>query len=147
VRTQPALWRLSYASEFPLVKPANDPPLVPHDQDQQLIVETQAVISDRPQLVLITTGYGMRRWVEVADAAGLGHELLAVLESARILARESKALGAVRAAGLEGATASDRDTTTSLINKIIDEGLVGRRVALQQHTAIPTMPCSRRSVK
>jgi hypothetical protein len=86
VRTQPALWRLSYASEFPLAKPANDPPLLPHDQDQQLIVETQAVISDRPQLVLINTGYGMRRWVEVADAAGLGHELLAVLESARTLA-------------------------------------------------------------
>lgn len=82
----------------------------------------------------------------MADAAGLGHELLAVLESARILARGPKALGAVRAAGLEGATASDRDTA-SLIDKIIDEGLVGRRVALQQHTAIPTMPCSRGSVK
>ena len=107
--------------------------IAPHNQDQQLIVETQAVISDRPQLVLITTGYGMRRWFEVADAAGLGHELLAVLESARILARGPKALGAVRAAGLEAATASDRDTTASLIDKIIDEGLVGRRVALQQH--------------
>ncbi|MDF2748416.1 MAG: putative transcriptional regulator [Propionibacteriaceae bacterium] len=106
MRTQPALWRSSYASEFPLAKPANDPPLVPHDQDQQLSVETQAVISDRPQLVLITTGCGMRRWVEVADAAGLGHELLAVPEPARILARGPKALGAVRTAGLEGATAA-----------------------------------------
>jgi uroporphyrinogen-III synthase len=48
----------------------------------------------------------MRRWVEVADAAGLGHELLAVPEPARILARGPKALGAVRAAGLEGATAA-----------------------------------------
>src|SRR5918994_7648497 len=75
----------------------------------------------------------MRWWVEVADAASLCHELLAVLESARILDRGPKALGAVRAAGLEGATGGDRDTTASLIDKIIDEGLVGRRVALQQH--------------
>jgi uroporphyrinogen-III synthase len=107
--------------------------IAPHDQDLQLIAETRELIKDCPELVLITTGYGMRRWFEVADAAGLGHELSAVLDSTRILARGPKALGAVRAAGLEAATASDQDTTASLIDKIIAEGLVGRRVALQQH--------------
>ncbi len=107
--------------------------IAPHDQDRQLIAETQELIRDRPQLVLITTGYGMRRWFEVADAAGLGHELSAVLDSARILARGPKALGAVRAAGLEAATPSDRDTTASMVDKVIEEGLFGRRVALQQH--------------
>ena len=43
----------------------------------------------------------MRRWLEVADAAGLGAELTEVLERARILVRGPKARGAVRAAGLE----------------------------------------------
>ena len=104
-----------------------------HDQDQQLIVETQAVISDRPQLVLITTGYGMRRWFEVADAAGLGHELLAVLESARISCPWAQGTRRRTRRGAQAATTSDRDTTASLIDKIIDEGLVGREVALQQH--------------
>jgi uroporphyrinogen-III synthase len=107
--------------------------IAPHDQDSQLINETYQLIKNRPELVLITTGYGMRRWFEVADAAGLGHELSAVLDSATILARGPKALGAVRAAGLEAATASDRNTTASMVDKIIEEGLVGRRVALQQH--------------
>ena len=107
--------------------------IAPHEQDQQLIAETQELIRDRPELVLVTTGYGMRRWFEVADAAGLGHELSAVLDSARILARGPKALGAVRAAGLEAATPSDQDTTASLVDKIAEEGLFGRRVALQQH--------------
>ena len=107
--------------------------IAPHDQDRQLIAETQELIRDRPELVLITTGYGMRRWFEVADAAGLGHELSAVLDSARILARGPKALGAVRAAGLEAATPSDRDTTESMVDKLVEEGLFGRRVALQQH--------------
>jgi uroporphyrinogen-III synthase len=107
--------------------------IAPHDQDRQLIGETQQVIKSRPELVLITTGYGMRRWFEVADAAGLGPELSAVLDGARILARGPKALGAVRAAGLEAMTPGDRDTTAAMIDKIIAEGLTGQRVALQQH--------------
>jgi uroporphyrinogen-III synthase len=107
--------------------------IAPHDQDRQLIGETQEVIRSRPELVLITTGYGMRRWFEVADAAGLGPELSAVLDGARILARGPKALGAVRAAGLEATTPGDQDTTAAMVDKIIDEGLTGQRVALQQH--------------
>jgi uroporphyrinogen-III synthase len=107
--------------------------ITPHDQDRQLIVETHEVIRSRPELVLITTGYGMRRWFEVADAAGLGPELSAVLDQARIMARGPKALGAVRAAGLEAMTPGTRDTTAAMVDKIIDEGLTGQRVALQQH--------------
>ena len=107
--------------------------IAPHDQDRQLIGETQEVIKSRPELALVTTGYGMRRWFEVADAAGLGPELSAVLDGARILARGPKALGAVRAAGLEATTPGDRDTTAAMIDKIVDEGLTWRRVALQQH--------------
>ena len=107
--------------------------IAPHDQDQRLIAETQEVIKSRPELVLITTGYGMRRWFEAADAAGLGHQLSAALDGARLLARGPKALGAVRAAGLEAAIVSDHETTASMIDKIIDDGLTGRRVAMQQH--------------
>lgn len=111
--------------------------IAPHDQDAELIIETQALIADRPDLVLVTTGYGMRRWFEVADAAGLGHELSAVLDQARILARGLKALGAVRAAGFEAdqlePAADDAATTESLIDRIIDKQLLGHRVAVQQH--------------
>lgn len=111
--------------------------IVPHDQDAELIVQTQALIADRPDLVLVTTGYGMRRWFEVADAAGLGHELSAVLDQARILARGPKALGAVRAAGFEAdqldPAADDAATTESLVDRIIDRQLLGHRVAVQQH--------------
>lgn len=111
--------------------------IAPHDQDAELIIETQALIADRPDLVLVTTGYGMRRWFEVADAAGLGHELSAVLDQARILARGPKALGAVRAAGFEAdqlePAADDAATTESLIDRIIDKQLLGHRVAVQQH--------------
>jgi uroporphyrinogen-III synthase len=107
--------------------------IAPNEQDGSLVSDTRAVISARPDVVLVTTGYGMRRWFEVADAAGLGAELTDVLEHARIFARGPKAHGAVRAAGLLDAQSSVLDTTASLVDAMIAAGLTGRQVAIQLH--------------
>lgn len=105
--------------------------IAPNDQDSSLVLQTRAVIASRPEVVLVTTGYGMRRWFEVADAAGLGAKLTAVLDAAAILARGPKAVGAARAAGLEDARSTD--TTASLVDVLVEAGLTGRRVAIQLH--------------
>jgi uroporphyrinogen-III synthase len=107
--------------------------IAPNDHDSTLVAETRNLIRVRPEVVLVTTGYGMRRWLEVADAAGLGAELTAVLEQSRIFARGPKAVGAVRAAGLVDAELSETDTTASLVDSMVEAGLTGRRVALQLH--------------
>jgi uroporphyrinogen-III synthase len=107
--------------------------IMPNDHDDSLIIETRRLIDARPEVVLVTTGYGMRRWFEVADAAGLGAELTAALEAARIFARGPKAHGAVRAAGLLDAQTSDLHTTASLVDAVVEAGLSGRRVAVQLH--------------
>jgi uroporphyrinogen-III synthase len=105
----------------------------PNDHDDSLVTETRRLIAARPDVVLVTTGYGMRRWFEVADAAGLGADLTAVLQAARIFARGPKAHGAVRAAGLLNAETSDLDTMASLVDAAIAAGLSDRRVAVQLH--------------
>ena len=107
--------------------------IAPHDQDTILVAETLALIEARPEVALVTTGYGMRRWLEVADAVGVGAQLTEVLEEARIFARGPKAVGAIRAAGLEEEAASESDTTASLVDAVADAGLTGRRVAIQLH--------------
>lgn len=107
--------------------------IAPNEQDATLVAETRALIRARPDVVLVTTGYGMRRWFEVADAAGLGAELTAVLEQARIFARGPKAVGAVRATGLVDAQPSESDTTAALVDAVPASGLAGRRVAIQLH--------------
>ena len=107
--------------------------IAPNGQDDSLIIETRRLIAARPDVVLVTTGYGMRRWLEVADAAGLGAELTAALEAARIFARGPKAHGAVRAAGLLDVQTSDLDTTASLVDAVIAAERPGRRVAIQLH--------------
>ena len=107
--------------------------IAPNDQDATLVAETRELLRVRPEVVLVTTGYGVRRWFEVADAAGLGAELTAVLEQSRIFARGPKAVGAVRAAGLVDADLSETDTTASLVDAMLEAGLTGRRVAIQLH--------------
>ncbi len=107
--------------------------IAPAEDDGALAADTSAVIAARPDVLLATTSYGIRRWFEAADAAGLGADLVAVLESSRILVRGPKARGAVRAAGLDDAGMSDRETTESLVDRVLAEGAAERTIAVQLH--------------
>jgi uroporphyrinogen-III synthase len=101
--------------------------------DSFLIEETRRIIEARPQILLATTSYGMRRWLEAADAAGLGDDLTDTLAAARILVRGPKARGAVRAAGLDDQGMSERETTMSLVDMVVRDDLRGLTVAVQLH--------------
>jgi uroporphyrinogen-III synthase len=102
-------------------------------QDDPIIDDTRELIAARPDVLLATTGYGVRRWFEVADAAGLGDALTESLGSARILVRGPKARGGIRAAGLVDAGMSDVETTASLVSKALAETEPGRTIAIQLH--------------
>jgi uroporphyrinogen-III synthase len=101
--------------------------------DSVLIAETKRVIEARPDILLATTSYGMRRWLESADAAGLGDELTEVLSTARILVRGPKARGSIRAAGLDDQGMSERETTTSLVDMVLRDDMHEATVAVQLH--------------
>ncbi|MFF1573158.1 uroporphyrinogen-III synthase [Leifsonia sp. NPDC058292] len=101
--------------------------------DSVLIEETKRIIDGRPDVLLATTSYGMRRWLEAADAAGLGDELTDTLAAARILVRGPKARGSIRAAGLDDHGMSERETTLSLIDMVLRDDVRGRTVAVQLH--------------
>jgi uroporphyrinogen-III synthase len=104
-----------------------------HPDDDMLVDETRALIKARPDVVLVTTGYGMRRWFEVADAADLATALTAVLDGAQVMARGAKALGAVRAAGLEHVRATQHDSTQQMVDDLVAQGRHYRCVAVQLH--------------
>nr|WP_218063259.1 uroporphyrinogen-III synthase [Arthrobacter sp. SDTb3-6] len=107
--------------------------IAPVESDEALMAEIAAVIAAAPDIVLVTTAYGLRRWCEAADAAGRGEELLAVLGRADIYVRGPKARGAVRAAGLDDAGISPDETTASLTGLAIGAGVRGKVVAVQVH--------------
>lgn len=107
--------------------------IAPIEQDDVLVADTRAVIEGRPDVVVVTTAYGFRRWIEGADAAGLGEQLAAVLDAARIIVRGPKARGAVRAAGHDDEGIAEDERTASTVTLALETGVEGRRVAVQLH--------------
>ncbi len=109
--------------------------IVPHEHDEELVVATKELIAAPPDVVVVTTGIGLRGWIEAADAAGLADELLDVLGRARIVARGPKARGAIQAAGLVADWVAESETSAEILELLLDEGVAGLRVAVQHHGA------------
>ncbi|MFB9309475.1 uroporphyrinogen-III synthase [Agromyces hippuratus] len=101
--------------------------------DDPVIADTRAIVEARPDVLLATTAYGVRRWFEVADAAGLGEDLLDALSDTAILVRGPKARGGIRAAGLNDVGMSAQETTESLIDEVLANYPAGLTVAVQLH--------------
>lgn len=109
--------------------------MIPGHDDDSLMSATNALTADRPDVVVITTGIGLRGWIEAADAHGRADALLAALRAARIVARGPKALGAIQAAGLSADWVAESETSAEIIELLLAEGVAGLRVAVQHHGA------------
>ncbi|WP_068322315.1 uroporphyrinogen-III synthase [Janibacter terrae] len=107
--------------------------IVPHADDERLLDDTRALLADPPEIVVITTGQGLRGWIEAAEVAGLDADLLRVLDGARILARGPKAKGALIAQGLAPAWVAESETAAEIIEHLAGEDLTGTHVAVQHH--------------
>lgn len=107
--------------------------IIPLAEDTELLRATREQVTDPPDDVIVTTAIGFRGWIEAADAAGLAPDLLAVLGRARLLARGPKARGAIRAAGLVEEWAATSETTAEVVERLLQEGVAGRRITVQLH--------------
>ena len=103
------------------------------DHDDGVLADTRAIIAARPDVMLATTSYGVRRWFEVADAGGEGDALLAALAETAVLVRGPKARGGIRAAGLLDRGMSERETTESLVTMTLAAHPSPSIVAVQLH--------------
>jgi uroporphyrinogen-III synthase len=101
--------------------------------DGPILDDTRKIIEARPDVLLATTSYGIRRWFEVADSGGVGDALLDALHNTAILVRGPKARGGIRAAGLNDTGMSDNETTDSLVTKTLNEFSTAKTVAIQLH--------------
>lgn len=107
--------------------------IIPTGDDDQLRAATESCITDPPDVVVATTGIGFRGWMEAADGWGLGEPLRAQFGRTQLLVRGPKAKGAVRAAGLAEAWSPDSESTDEVLVRLLREGVVGRKVAVQLH--------------
>lgn len=104
--------------------------LAPLADEAPLLEQTRRVIEARPEVLLVSTADGFRRWFDSAEAAGLAAELSEAVATAAVYVRGAKAHGAVRALGFRVAGISADGTVASLVPQL--EGrLRGATVAVQ----------------
>ena len=107
--------------------------IVPIADDAELKAATRACLDHPPDIVLVSTGIGMRGWLEAADGWGLAEPLRAVLARAYLVARGPKARAAVRSAGLHDQWAPEGESYEEVIDHLTARGIAGLTVALQLH--------------
>ena len=109
--------------------------MVPLPDDDELRAHTQALIEAPPDIVIATTGIGLRGWIAAADGWGVAAELTAALAGSRIVSRGPKATGALRAAGLPEEWSPDSESSREVLRYLLDGGIAGKRIAVQLHGA------------
>ncbi|MFF5025061.1 uroporphyrinogen-III synthase [Streptomyces collinus] len=107
--------------------------IVPLADDGELLAATKELIDHVPDVVVATTAIGFRGWIEAADGWGLGEQLLDRLRGVELLARGPKVKGAVRATGLTEEWSPAGESMAEVLDRLLAEGVGGRRVAVQLH--------------
>jgi len=105
----------------------------PVPDDSELLAVTAECVRRPPDLVLATTAIGFRGWCEAADGWGLGEGLAVALRGGRLYARGPKTVGAIRAAGLREAWSAPSETLDEMLDHVLQQGVRGQRVVLQEH--------------
>ncbi|WP_134322811.1 uroporphyrinogen-III synthase [Cumulibacter soli] len=109
--------------------------VVQHANDHALLTATLDLIEERPDVVVITTGIGLRGWIEAADGAGVADQLLDTLREVRLIVRGPKAHGAAQSVGLVPDWVAESETHGEIRDLLLSEGVAGRRIAIQHHGA------------
>jgi uroporphyrinogen-III synthase len=103
----------------------------PAAEDARVVEATRTLLAHRPDVVLVTTAYGLRQWFDAADAAGLGEDLREVFRTARVLTRGAKARGQALSLELDDPEVSADERMSSVVDRLLAAGVAGARVAVQ----------------
>lgn len=115
----------------------------PVGTDDAMRVATEVIADDPPDVVVLTTGLGVRGWLEAADAVHLGDRLRTVLASTQLYARGPKANGALVTAGFDVAWCAPHARYDDIVDALATRGVHGVRVAVQLDGAGAASLCER----
>lgn len=109
--------------------------IVPLGDDTALRDATERCLAAPLDYVVATTGVGWRGWMSAAEGWGQGAALVRACRAATVVSRGPKAIGAVRASGLDEAFSPPTEANRELLAWLLSHDLRGRRVAVQEHGA------------
>lgn len=106
-----------------------------HLDEHSLLRRTRQLLAEPADIVIVTTGIGFRGWLDAAETADVGHELVESLRVSRLIARGPKARGALQAAGLVADWVAESETSAEIADFLCTEGVEGVSIAVQHHGA------------
>jgi uroporphyrinogen-III synthase len=104
-----------------------------HVDDASLRAATEAVLAEPVDMLLATTGVGMRAWFDRAEEWGVLDRLTDHLGRSEILARGPKSVGALRRRGLRELWAPASESFDDVLEHLRGRDLTGRRIVVQEH--------------
>lgn len=99
--------------------------------EERLRQVTTEMIESPPDVLVVTTGMGLRRWLDAAAAWQLDGRLKQALAGATVLARGAKSASAVRSAGLALSWRAPNETMDEVVDHVAANAPGGCRLALQ----------------
>jgi uroporphyrinogen-III synthase len=107
--------------------------IVPVADDTDLHARTAELAQRPPNTLFVSTGIGMRGWLEAAEGWGLADSLKASFRDSYVVARGPKARGAIRAAGLADHWSPESECCDEVLAHLLARGVAGQRIAVQLH--------------
>jgi len=107
--------------------------IVPLADDSTLRAATVSCVDMPPDVVVSTTGIGLRGWLEAADGWGLAEPLRSRIAGSHLVARGPMARTALRAAGLAVSWSPPVESSDDVLDHLLRRGVRGQRVAVQLH--------------
>lgn len=101
--------------------------------EEALRAATDEVLAEPVDLLVATTGVGMRAWLEAAERADRLPALLTHLGGAEIIARGPKTVGALRARGLRELWSPASEAFDDVLAHLRGRDLTGMRIVVQEH--------------
>lgn len=89
----------------------------------------EAMVTNPPDLVVLTTAIGLRGLLESAEALGRAEGLREVLGNAELIARGPKAAGVAAGEGWTPTWQAPNATSVEVVEHLREQGIAGRRVA------------------
>ncbi|WP_185996008.1 uroporphyrinogen-III synthase [Nocardioides campestrisoli] len=102
-------------------------------EDEALRAATAGVLAEPVDLLVATTGVGMKAWLAAAEQWGMLPALRTRLDQAEIIARGPKTVGALRAGGLRELWSPDSECFEDVLAHLRGRDLAGRRIVVQEH--------------
>ncbi|TNM38619.1 uroporphyrinogen-III synthase [Nocardioides albidus] len=98
-----------------------------------LLAATKDVLGQPVDVFVATTGIGLKSWFSAAERWGLLDDLVAHLETAEILARGPKSVGALRRFGLRELWSPESEEFEDVLAHLRGRDLGGVRIVVQEH--------------